>query len=619
MGSWGKTIHAKSLMTRFAQAKRGNVAIIAALAIIPIVTVAGFALDFQMTVTKKSKVQYAIDGAVLSAVKSLEANKTKDEVTAEANAYFKEILGLANDTFLDCSPLNMIFAEDNEELEARVHCTNDTTLSKVAGKHYMEFNVSSAATYGQGSLEVAMVLDITGSMSGTRITALKEASHDFVDIVIQDVQVPFYSKASIVPYSVAVNVGTFADQARGAVKGGKSISGAAWQDGASKSISGITKSNPGVVTASNHGFQNGDTVYITGVNGMTQANNRSYTVANPTTNTFQLKSRSTSGWSTYSSGGTVRKCLNAGCEVTVTSNNHGFSNDDYVVIRGVNGMTDLNNGSNSTWRISNVTTDTFVLQNSDGPDYNSYTNSGTAYCTEYGCQYYRFLNRSSNAQRVHEVSTCVTERTGAEAWTDKAPSGAPVGFNYPSTSNPCPGANNAILPLTSNKTTLHNYIDGLTIGGSTSGHMGAGWGWYMLSPNFGYMFPEGSRPGSWKTRSLFKVAVFMTDGDFNTAYCNGVIANDSTSGSGSTSDHINCAAPNGESFDQARAYCKAMKDNGVMVYTIGFEVGSLKAAQDVLKDCATSPNHVFFANGSNELRTVFQDIARAINEVRLTR
>lgn len=619
MGIRGVVNKAGSFVSRFAKGERGNVAVIAALAVIPIITVAGFALDFQMTVTKKSKVQYAVDGAVLSAVKSLEANAPKEQVTVEANAYFREILGLKNDTFLDCGPLNLVFGEDNEELDASVYCTNETTLSKIAGKQYLEFTVSSAATYGQGSLEVALILDITGSMAGSRITALKAAATDFIDIVIQDVQVPFYSKASIVPYAAAVAVGGYADTVRGAIPASKSITNAVWQDGNTvRNITGITRANPAVVTSNGHGYANGDTVWISGVSGMTQVNNRAYTVASVTTNTFRLQSTSSSGWSSYSSGGQIRKCLNAGCAPTVTSSNHGFQNGDHVVVNGVNGMTSLNTGSNVTWVVANRTTNTFVATGSVGPSSGAYTNGGSIWCTTYGCRYFRFLNKSSNAQRVHEVSTCATERTGAHAFTDRSPSDALVGLHYPPSGNPCTTAN-PIVPLTSNKTTLKDAISDLDEVGSTAGHMGAAWGWYTLSPNFGEIFPAGSRPGSYNTRSLFKIAVFMTDGDFNTAYCNGVIAGNSTSGSGSTSDQNNCNATNGTSYQQARAYCQAMKDNGIMIYTIGFEVGNIAAAQSLLNDCATSPSHAYLASGSAELREVFQAIARSINEVRLTR
>ena len=51
---------------------------------------------------------------------------------------------------------------------------------------------------------------------------------------------------------------------------------------ATKTISAITKANPGVVTATSHGYSNGDRVFISGVVGMTEVNNREFTVANKT-------------------------------------------------------------------------------------------------------------------------------------------------------------------------------------------------------------------------------------------------------------------------------------------------------------------------------------------------
>jgi len=78
-------------------------------------------------------------------------------------------------------------------------------------------------------------------------------------------------------------------------------------------ITGITKANPGVVTAASHGFNNGDKVKIIEVEGMTEVNGESYIVANKTANTFELTSVNgganinTSSYTTYVSGGEVRK------------------------------------------------------------------------------------------------------------------------------------------------------------------------------------------------------------------------------------------------------------------------------------------------------------------------
>ena len=79
-----------------------------------------------------------------------------------------------------------------------------------------------------------------------------------------------------------------------------------------KTISAITKANPGVVTASSHGYSDGDFVIISSVAGMTQVKGKTFKVSNKTTNTFELEDIdgtdvNTSGYTTYSSGGTANR------------------------------------------------------------------------------------------------------------------------------------------------------------------------------------------------------------------------------------------------------------------------------------------------------------------------
>jgi hypothetical protein len=57
---------------------------------------------------------------------------------------------------------------------------------------------------------------------------------------------------------------------------------------AAKTISGITTVNPGVITATAHGYSNGDRVKLSSITGTTQLNGVYGTVANKTTDTFQL-------------------------------------------------------------------------------------------------------------------------------------------------------------------------------------------------------------------------------------------------------------------------------------------------------------------------------------------
>jgi len=81
---------------------------------------------------------------------------------------------------------------------------------------------------------------------------------------------------------------------------------------ANKTITGITQANPGVVTATAHGYDNGDTIVITGVVGMTQVNNKRFKVANKNTNDFELQDIDgvdvdTTSFTAYTSGGIANR------------------------------------------------------------------------------------------------------------------------------------------------------------------------------------------------------------------------------------------------------------------------------------------------------------------------
>lgn len=82
---------------------------------------------------------------------------------------------------------------------------------------------------------------------------------------------------------------------------------------AAKTITAITQASPAVVTSAAHGYVAGNEVYIAAVIGMTVLNGRRFVVANPTANTFELKSQitganvDTTTSSAYSSGGTVAR------------------------------------------------------------------------------------------------------------------------------------------------------------------------------------------------------------------------------------------------------------------------------------------------------------------------
>ena len=137
------------------------------------------------------------------------------------------------------------------------------------------------------------------------------------------------------------------------------------------------------------------------------------------------------------------------------------------------------------------------------------------------------------------------------------------------------------------------------VGGWTAGHIGLGWGWYTISPNWASVWPAASVPKPYNDPNTVKAIILMTDGEFNTSYHNG--------------------AQNETSAPQALDICNAIKDpdvtgGNVVIYSVAFL--SPPAAEATLQACATSPSHYFSADNGTELRAAFQDIAKRLQSLR---
>jgi Flp pilus assembly protein TadG len=572
-----------------------------------LVGLVGISVDFTRAQMLRAQMQNAVDGAALAAARG--DTSTDEARQAAAQSYFDAEMG----DLADAATLTIADIPDTNQVTVSATMPMPLSIARIVRNEDWVLHVSSDAERSGNNVEVALVLDVTGSMSGQRIIDLRTAATNLVDTVIRDQQTPYYSKVALVPYSMGVNAGTYANDARGPITGPANMSAAAWANGSGHAITGITRANPAVVTSSNHGFQNGDTVYIRNVSGMSQVNDHVFTVANRTTNTFQLQGVNSSSYNSYSSGGTVTKCLNTTCSVEVTASGHGLAVNDRVYFTGVNGMTQLNN---TLFTVSFVNGSMFRLSGTHG-SYSAYTSGGAAHCVVAGCDYFAFQNAASNAWRTFASSNCVSERVSSEEYTDASPATRYVGRNYPSSANACPGA--GIVPLTTDADYVNSRINALTAAGSTAGQIGLAWGWYMLSPNWASLFPDGRQGASYSAPETLKIVVLMTDGAFNTGYCNGVISADSNNGAGNASERINCSATNGQPFNQARDLCTAMKNRGIVIYTVGFGLSGDANAEDFMQDCATDDEHAYLTGDGNELIAAFNAIAASITQLRITR
>lgn len=495
-------------------------------------------VDVYLSSTQRAQLQDALDTATLYAARS--DKTTSADLKVIGDAALKANLKLPEGQRLVASN----FVLDGIKLVGTASVTAPGIGPQLWAK--ADLTADSEVLRNSNNVEVAMVLDTTGSMSNS-MTDLRTAAKDLVDLVVKDQQppaVPYYTKVALVPYSVGVNAGAYADQARGTLVGPQTI----------KSIAA------------------------------------------------------------------------ANSKVVIESTGHGLLTGERVLLSGITGSKISGNAIKGEYVVTFVSADKFTLDGQSGGNLSgTYGGSGQFQCMREGCQLFRFQNAASSKDwRVFSGGKCASERIGAQAYTDASPGSAPVGRLYDGSSTGYSGSNNActsaeIVPLSTDKTLLKNKIGALVHAGSTAGQIGLAWGWYMVSPEWSTLWTGVSTPAAYSKPQTLKVVVLMTDGAFNSPYCKGVIAKDAGSGSGDAADHIGCNATNGDPFAQANQLCTNMKAKGVIVYTVGFNVGSDAKVNQLMDSCATSPQYVYKPANGTQLKVAFRAIAQDINSLRISK
>ena len=229
-----------------------------------------------------------------------------------------------------------------------------------------------------------------------------------------------------------------------------------------------------------------------------------------------------------------------------------------------------------------------------------------------------FTNKSGRSTTYKRDANCVTERNGVDALLDTLPVSTSRPKAFYDADGKCRPEQATVVPLTNNKDLLKGKIDDFVASGNTAGQLGTAWAWYMLSPNWAPKLPTASKPASYSLLTelnvknqpkLKKIAVLMTDGEYNTEYCSNGVVN----------DVMSCTLPYGNGTNQSKLLCTAMKLKGIDVYTVGFELGNNTTAKNMLRDCASSATQFYDADNGEQLKQAFRDIALKISNLYLTK
>ncbi len=202
-----------AIMRSFLCCRRGNVAMMFAIALIPLMIGAGAGLDFARAMLVRQQMSEALDAAALAVGSSTGLTQTTAQSLAQE--YFNA--NFTVDTTAYGAPTVTIPPNGyNSNGSVQLTATDQmpTVLMKLAGITSVPVTTSSTVVWGQTKLWVSLVLDNTGSMNETdstgtsKISALKTASHQLLTILQNAASNAGDVRVSIVPFSKLVKVGT---------------------------------------------------------------------------------------------------------------------------------------------------------------------------------------------------------------------------------------------------------------------------------------------------------------------------------------------------------------------------------------------------------------------------
>lgn len=208
----------RSLIDGLKGAREGATMLIVAVAFPVVIGGLAFAIDTGVWYMEKRKTQQMADAATIGAVRVIKDGGTVATARqvalndAKRNGYVEAV---GNSFTLNSPVLSGLYAGQT-----------NTTVEVIISRKLPKFFYHAAATVSARSvaykpvvlgknLEIAMMLDVSSSMSGstevhgvTKLKAMQDAAKALIDTAVQSQQAPYTSRVALVPYSTAINVGS---------------------------------------------------------------------------------------------------------------------------------------------------------------------------------------------------------------------------------------------------------------------------------------------------------------------------------------------------------------------------------------------------------------------------
>ncbi len=193
---------------RFRHASDGNIAVIFALVMVPLLGSIGMAVDYSRANRARTAMQTALDSAALMVSKDFSQGIVQEsEIAATAQKYFDSLYkntgGAAVQVLASYTPNT----GKGSTIKLDASSAIKTEFMKVAGVSELPLGSSTTTTWGSTRLRVALVLDTTGSMSNAgKIDALKTATKSLLIQLKDAATKPEDVYVSIIPFAKNVNL-----------------------------------------------------------------------------------------------------------------------------------------------------------------------------------------------------------------------------------------------------------------------------------------------------------------------------------------------------------------------------------------------------------------------------
>ncbi|MBN8528692.1 MAG: VWA domain-containing protein [Caulobacterales bacterium] len=555
IADWGRTL--KGFAGRFARARRGNVAMIFALSLPPLILMTLGGVDIHRASTVRVNLQDALDAAALAAARS--PYTTNAEITtvglaalkANLQAYPEITLREDRTTFV-LNNEGVVVADAKVDVKALVANIFLPPYGKFMDDK-LPVGAHSEVFRSNKMVEIALVLDNTGSMSGSKLTNTKAAAVNLIDrLAAADARSVEEDavKIALVPFSMTVRV---------------------------NSGFGTTANR---TSASNLGWLSRSTNHTgsTGTTGLFSTGQDRFALLD----TLQI------GW-----GGCIESRAYP-YDVRDTAPNSGDQATMFVPYFSPDSPDENTFPNDNRW-------ENFYYPN-------DYIDEPT---TSLSGLISNLLGSLNNALRIQAWDRLTKDATKYTRSRLRSGIGTNLGPNQGCSLEP-------VMRLTDDFTSLKAAVNRMRATGNTNIPMGLMWGWHALSPNA--PFRDGQPYGTERLQKIVILMTDgenvnpTTSNPDNSVYSGAGLVWQERLGVGVSSSGTERRNVMDGRLEEL---CVNLRNRDIIVYTVGVQVDT--RTQDLLSGCATQPANYFNVTDAADIGAAFDRIAGAIENLRIAK